>query len=124
MRGIIGDPKGASDHLADPLARPDLPAKPVRFRPTVQERRQLGELLGVSLGAGPGAGWRRSPSSTPSARARASHWLTAPRRHPERGGDVLLFPARFFELPGASPPSFAPVQPGFLGFHRPNLPLL
>ena len=46
------------------------------------------------------------------------------RRDPERGGDSMLFPARFFELPGASPPSFAPVQPGFLGIHRPNIPLL
>jgi hypothetical protein len=40
------------------------------------------------------------------------------------GGDVLLFPARFFALPGASPPSFASVQPGFLAFHGLSLPPL
>ena len=47
-----------------------------------------------------------------------------PLGHPQRSGDVLLFPALLFQLPGASPPSFAPVQPGFLGIHRPNIPLL
>jgi ABC-type multidrug transport system fused ATPase/permease subunit len=31
--------------------------------------------------------------------------------HPERGGDILLFPALLVELPGASPPSLSPLAP-------------
>src|SRR5258706_10584200 len=49
-RGIVGHPKGASVPLADPLARPGLPAQPVRFRPTIQERRHLGALFQRELG--------------------------------------------------------------------------
>src|SRR5262249_40720911 len=44
--------------------------------------------------------------------------------HPRRDGDILLLPARLFELPGASPPSFAPVQPGRLGIHGASVPAL
>jgi hypothetical protein len=43
------------------------------------------------------------------------------RRDPECGGDIVLFPALFFQLPGASPPSFTPVQPGCLGLHDDSL---
>ncbi len=49
MRGIIGHPKGAPDHLARPFARPDLAPKARGLGSTVQERRQLGALLGGEL---------------------------------------------------------------------------
>jgi hypothetical protein len=70
----------------------------------------------VSRGCRPGAGWRRSPSPPPLASA-LEPLADRPRRHPQRGGDILLFPALLLQLPGASPPSFAPVELGRLGAH-------
>src|SRR5262249_61935594 len=105
-------------HPPDPCARPCLPAKAIRFCPTVQERGQLRQLLWRELGRRPRR-WAPPQSFLSSLCPRPgeplAHGSTA---HPESGGDVLLFPALFFELPGASPPSFAPVQPGFLRSHR------
>src|SRR5258708_36822690 len=40
------------------------------------------------------------------------------RCHAEGGGDVLLFPVLLLQLPGAPPPSFAPVELGRLRAHR------
>jgi hypothetical protein len=45
MGGMVGDAERAANDLSDPLARPDLPAKAVRLRPTSHERRNLGALL-------------------------------------------------------------------------------
>jgi len=99
------------------------PRKPEASAPRSKSAGSCASGYGGSLGVGPAAGWRRRPSSTPSARA-LKPLAHRPRRHPQRGGDVLLFPARCFALPGASPPSFAPVQPGFLAFHGRRLPPL
>jgi hypothetical protein len=113
VRRIIGDPKGASDDLADSFACPDLPAKPVCFRPTIQERRHLGELVRRELGGG-ARGRMTTQSFLNPFDMRSPEPLThRSRRHPKGSRDVLLFPVRLFELPGASPPSFAPVQPGY-----------
>ncbi len=117
MRGIIGDPKGAPDDLADPLARPDLAPKAIRLRSTVQQGGQLDQLLGRELGDG-ARRWMRSQTFLDAFAASACQPLAhRPRRDPEGGSDRGLFPARFFQLPSASPPSFAPVQPGFGGLH-------
>ena len=39
----------------------------------------------------------------------------------QRGGDILLFPALLLQLPGASPPYFAPVEPGLFRAHGANV---
>src|SRR5260221_428242 len=62
--------------------------------------------------------WMRSQTFLDACAASACQPLAhRPRRDPEGGSDRGLFPARFFQLPSASPPSFAPVQPGFGGLH-------
>lgn len=44
------------------------------------------------------------------------------RRHPEGSGDVLLFPALLFQLPGAPPPSLAPVGLNGFAAHPASVP--
>src|SRR5258706_2010634 len=44
------------------------------------------------------------------------------RRHAERGSARRLFPALLFELPGASPPPFAPVESGGARTHAASVP--
>ena len=122
MGRMIAHPEGPPEHLRDPLGGPHVAAKAIGFGSPRQQVGNLRQLLGLSWGAGPRAGCRHTPSSTPCVRARLIHWLTAASRHPQRGGDVLLFPAGLIELPGASATSFAPVQPGFHGFHRLTIP--
>jgi hypothetical protein len=118
---IRGDPTGAPHDLTHAFAGPGLPAKPLRLRPRVYERRRLGELVWRELG---GSAWGRMATQSflhsfrTSSREPLAH---CSRCDPERGSDLCLFPARFFELPGASPPSLAPVQPGVLSFHRPSI---
>src|SRR5437588_5288786 len=120
MRRMVGHVKGAADNLGDPPAGPELAAKPVGLCPALQQGGELGQLF-------------RRESRLPARRRMAPQPLDAlldallaptrepladgARRDPERGGDVLLFPAVLLQLPGASPPSFAPVQLGRLRAH-------
>jgi len=113
MGRIIGDAKGAADHLTDPLARPDLAPKAIGLGSTIQQGGQLGTLFGGQLRWAP-RGWMRPQSLLhpfhTSARQPLAHGSS---RDPQGGSDLRVFPARLSQLPGASPPSFAPVQSGF-----------
>lgn len=111
MGRMIGDAERAVDDLGDPLAGPDLTTKAVGLGPALQQGRELGQLCGAEFGSGT---WDRMPPQP-------LHALLAPPfepladgawRHPERGGDILLLPALLLQLPGAPPPSFAPVELG------------
>src|SRR6266851_5303044 len=53
------------------------PRKPYASAPRSRSAGIWASCSALSLGCGPGAGWRRN-ASTPSSRARLSHWLTAP----------------------------------------------
>lgn len=120
---VVRDAKRAPDHVGHPPAGPDLATKAVGFRSLCEELRQLGDLLG---------GEPRLATWSGMAPQALDALLPGPfepladgaRRHPERGGDVLLLPALFFQLPSASPPPFAPVEPGFLCAHGASVALL
>src|SRR5262249_36777929 len=99
VRGIRGDPKGAADHLADSFARPGLPAKPRRLRSTVQERGQLSQLLRREFGRGAGGWMPTQPFLYPLRSSPCQPLAHRASRHSQGGSDVLLFPARLFELP-------------------------
>jgi hypothetical protein len=113
MGGMVAHAKRAADHLRHPLARPDLAAEAVRLGPRFQQRRELRRELRHLLGAQPWLPTGRGMAAQPlhallaSALEPLAH---GSRRHAEGRGDVLLFPALLFQLPGASPPSFAPVE--------------
>ncbi len=120
MRWVIPDAKGAPDDLRHPLAGPHLAAEAVRFRPAVHEGGQLGELLGAQARLPTGCGMAPQPF----------HALLAPPlepladgtgRHAESGGDVLLFPALLFQLPGTLSPPLAPIELRHLGLHGANI---
>ncbi len=123
MCWVVPDAQGAPDDLRHPLAGPHLAAEAVRFRPAVHEGGQLGELLGAQARLPTGCGMAPQPL----------HALLAPPlepladgtgRHAEGGGDVLLFPALLFQLPGTlctlSPP-LAPIELRHLGLHGANI---
>jgi hypothetical protein len=112
MRGIIGHPKGAPDHFTDPLARPDLAPKAIRLGSTVEQGGQLSTLFGGELRRAARGGMRPQPFLDPVRASPRQPLADRSRRDSQGGGDLRLFPACLFQLPGASPPSFAPVQPG------------
>src|SRR5258706_253316 len=110
------DDQGAPEDLRPPLAGPHLAAEAVRSRPAVHEGGQLGELLGAQARLPTGCGMAPQPL----------HALLAPPlepladgtgRHAEGGGDVLLFPALLFQLPGTLSPPLAPIELRNFGFH-------
>ncbi len=120
VRRVRGDAERAPDDRGDPLARPHLATQAVRLRPALQERGQLGHLLGGA----PRLPTRRGMASPPRDALFAcplEPLTDRARRHAQRGGDVLLFPALLFALPGASPPSLAPVELGRLRAHDASL---
>jgi len=122
MGGIIGHPTGVSDHLNDPLARPHLAPKAVGRGSTVEQGRQLGTLFGGELWRTARGRMRPQPFLHPFHSRPRQPLAHGSRRDAQSGGDLCLFPARLFQLPGASPPSFTPVQPGLCGLHDPSLP--
>jgi hypothetical protein len=88
---------------------PICPRKPYASAPASKSAGSWARCSALSRDCRPGAGagCRRSPS-TPCSRARLRHWLTAPAlRSPPAQRQC---PALFLQLPGASPPSLAPVQ--------------
>jgi hypothetical protein len=98
------------------------PRKPEAAAPRSRRVGSSARSSGVSFGGRPEAGCARSPPLQPfhtSARQPLAH-RSSPA--PQGGSDLRVLPARWSQLPGASPPSFAPVQSGFAGFHRPSLP--
>jgi hypothetical protein len=114
--GMVGDAKGAPDHLRHPLAGPHLAAEAVRLWPPLQEGRQLGALLQREprLAARCGMAAQRLHPLLPCPLEPLADRASG---HPQRGGDVLLLPALFFQLPGASPSPLAPVELWGLRFH-------
>ena len=113
MRGSIGHLKGAPDHFTDPLARPDLAPKAIRLGSTVEQGGQLRTLFGGELRRAARGGMCAQPFLDPIRASPCQPLADRSRRDSQGGRDVLLFPARLFQLPSASPPPFAPVQPGF-----------
>jgi len=78
----------------------------------VQHSRQLGTLRGGKLRRA-ARGRMRPPSfRDPFGTGPRQPLAHCSRCDSQGGGDRGLFPAQLFQLPGASPPSFAPVQPG------------
>ena len=122
MRRIIADPKGAPDDLTNPLTRPHLAPKAIGLRSTVQESGQLGELLGRELRGRARRGMRPQPFLDAFTASPLQPLAHRPRRDPQGSRDRSLFPAQFFQLPSAPPPSFAPVQPCYCGLHGPTIP--
>jgi hypothetical protein len=76
MRRMVANRKAVLDQLGHAAAGPNIPKKAVGFGPLFEQLHQLGELGGLSKGAGPGAGWSRK-AVTPPKRARWNHWRTA-----------------------------------------------
>ena len=114
MRRMVFHAIGAANDLRHALAGPDLPAEPIRLGPCFQERGNLRQLLSRESWL-PTRRWM-APEPLHAVLAPALEPLAhRPRRHPHCGSDVLLFPALLLQLPGASPPSFAPVELGRLG---------
>src|SRR5260370_18583663 len=85
------------------------PRKPYASGPSSTRAGSWASCSVLRRGCRPGAGWR----------AQSVHALLASPLEPladgagrdsEGRGDVLLFPAVFFQLPGALSPSLAPVE--------------
>jgi hypothetical protein len=117
---VVRDTEGASDHLGHPPAGPDLATESVCFRSWHEQRRQLSKLLAGEPRLATWSGMAPQRLDTLVARS-LKPLADRARRHSQRGGDVLLCPAVLFELPGASPPSFAPVELGFFRAHGASL---
>src|SRR5258708_6964075 len=92
----------------------------VRLRSMGEQGRHLGALLGAQLGLRSRRGM--APQRL-DARLPCPLQPLADRAcgHPECGGDLLLFPALLLQLPGASPPSLAPVELGGLRLHSASI---
>jgi hypothetical protein len=116
MGWMVGNAPRAPDDLGYALAGPDVPTEAVRFRTAFQERWQLSKLLNREA---------RLPTKCGMASQALQALLASPLEpltdgtgcDPEGCGDALLLPALLFQLPGASPPSFAPVELGCLCAH-------
>jgi hypothetical protein len=107
--GMGGDAKRAADDGGDPPAGPDRAAEAVGLCPALPQGGELGQLRGGELGGRTGGGM--APQGRYALLVPALEPLAdRSRRHPPCGGAVLLFPTRFLQLPGAAPPSFAPVE--------------
>src|SRR5260370_1449413 len=83
--------------------------------------RDLGELLGGEprLAARGGMAPQRLDPLLPGLLEPLADRSTG---YPQCSGDVLLLPALLFQLPGASPPSLAPVELGRLRLHAASIP--
>src|SRR5512146_3586298 len=116
VRWMVTDTKRAPDHFGDPLAGPHLAAEPVGFWTPFHERGQLGKLLGAQACLPTGGGMAAQPFA---ARFAPPLEPLADRagRHSEGHGDVLLFPALCFQLPGALSPPLAPIELRRFGLH-------
>jgi hypothetical protein len=135
-RSFSGDPRHILGELLQNAQRAGATAVRVDFTSTEGERREYARMTygdnGAGLGDGPfgllallcvgasrydDAAVAQNQSPQPfldPVRARPRQPLTdRSRRDAQGGGDLRLFPACLFQLPGASPPYFAPVQPGF-----------
>src|SRR5258706_13727791 len=74
------------------------PRNPYASAPRVSKAGIWASCSALSLGCGPGAGWRRN-ASTPSSRARFSHWLTAPAVTPSAAAISCCFQPCSFSSP-------------------------
>ncbi len=75
--GWYGTPNVRRITAATRLPVPTWPRKPYAWGSRASRTGSWARCSARSVGVGPGAGWRRT-ASTPSGRARLSHWLTAP----------------------------------------------
>jgi hypothetical protein len=106
----------AADHLGPPLAGTALPTKPISLWPQRQQNWQVGHLPGSELGRGT-RHWMAPQGLHVVGLCPFAPLADRSRRDPQRGGGGALYPALQLELPGASPPSFAPVEPRLLRSH-------
>jgi len=105
------------------------PRKPSAAAPRSSKAGSWARCSGVSFDGRPEAGCARSPSSTPSTRARVSPWLTAPDVTPKAAAICVCFqPACFSSQARRRRPSrpssrvcavfMTPVYPTFSNKHR------
>src|SRR5258706_1532969 len=66
------------------------PRKPYASGPPAKRAGSCATWSAVSLGVGPGAGWRRK-AAMPRSRPRLSHWLTAPGVTPSAAAIAVCF---------------------------------
>ena len=86
----VAHPKGLPDHLCHPVGRPEVATKAVRFRPALQEARNLRALFGAQSRhpTWPGMTRQRVHAATlPSAFEPLAHRAFT---HAQRDGDVFL----------------------------------
>src|SRR5258708_5432817 len=111
MIALVAHAEGAPDYLGDAAGRPHIAAKTPSFCPTRQQGWDPRPLLGTH--ARPEPRWwpvlQRFDASVSSPLDPLADRAFA---HPQRNGDISLFPAQLFQLPGALAPLPAPV--GFL----------
>src|SRR5262249_49766726 len=124
MRRVVVDTERASNHLRHALARPDLPAEAVCFWPALHERGELRQLFGAEPRLPTSTWMAAQPVLYPMFACPLEPLAHRTRRPSEGSGDLLLFPARLLQLPGASPPSLAPVEPDGFAAHPASVPSL
>jgi hypothetical protein len=108
MPRVIGDAKFQADDGGDPTAGPELSAKAIGGRTSVQQRGQAGKVLGRQPPRGPGR--RPAPKSLGADFAGPCHPLTdGPLADTQGFGNLALRPAPLLEVPGLDAPSFFPV---------------
>src|SRR5258708_1379688 len=90
------------------------PRNPYASAPWVSKAGIWARCSALSLGCGPGAGWRLN-ASTPASRARFSHWLTAPAVTPSAAAISCCFhPCSCSSQARPSPPSRLASWAGFV----------
>jgi hypothetical protein len=107
MTGVIRDAEFPADDGGDPTAGPELSAKAIGSRTSVQQLGQAGQLLGRQPPRGPGS--RPAPKRLGTDVAGPCHPLTDRALADTQGfGNLALRPALLLEVPGLHAPRFLP----------------
>ena len=108
MRGVIAHPELPEDDHGYPPGGPHLADKPVRFRTSGEQRRQLRAVLRRQPGSDSrwGAGIQRLSTALPRP---LQPLADGAARHAQRLGNPCTGPPLLMQVPRSQPPSFRPI---------------
>jgi hypothetical protein len=108
MGEMVRDAKREANHCGDAAPCPELAPEAIGFGALLQQRREVGALLGGQPGRG--TRWRPMAKRFRASVAGTCHPLTDGSFADAEGlGDLALGPALLFEVPGLQPSGFSPV---------------
>ena len=108
MGEMVRDAKREANHCGDAAPCPELAPEAIGFGALLQQRREVGALLGGQPGRG--TRWRPMAKRFRSSVAGACHPLTDGSFADAEGlGDLALGPALLLKAPGLQPSGFFPI---------------